>query len=117
MDLKRLTKSLVLLDKEKGPILAVIPGDSKLSFNKLKEVTNSKRVRLVPFEEAEEYSGYPPGATPMIFHKVLMKVVLDKKLTSFDSIFGGGGIRTKILELKTEDVIKLNNALVGDIIE
>ncbi|MFH1722421.1 MAG: YbaK/EbsC family protein [Candidatus Altiarchaeota archaeon] len=117
IELNRVTKALVLLDHDKNPVLAIIPGDCKLSFVKLKEATGVKKIRLVPFEEAENYSGYPPGATPMIHHKIKMKVILDKKLMHYESIFGGGGERTKLLELKTEDVIRLNNAIVADITE
>jgi len=117
IELNKVTKALVLLDENKNPILAIIPGDCKLSFSKVKEATESKKVRLVPFEEAETYSGYLPGATPMVHHKIKMKVIIDKKLMQYKSIYGGGGERTKLLELKTDDVIKLNNAIVADIIE
>ena len=117
IDLKRLTKALVLLDQDKNPIMAIIPGDCKLSFSKLKETTKSKSVFLVKFENAEQYSGYPPGATPMIHHKMQMKVVLDEKLMKYETIYGGGGIRTRILELRTNDVIRLNSAIVADITE
>ena len=117
IDLKRLTKALVLLDQDKHPIMAIIPGDCKLSFSKLKETTKSKSVFLVKFENAEQYSGYPPGATPMIHHKVQMKVALDEKLMKYETICGGGGIRTRILELRTNDAIRLNSAIVADITE
>lgn len=117
IDLQRVTKSLVLLDQDKNPILAIIPGDCKLSFAKVKQASGSKKVRLVPFDESEQYSGYLPGATAMVHHKVKMKVILDAKLTGFESIFGGGGTRTKLLELRVEDVVRLNNASVADIIE
>jgi Cys-tRNA(Pro) deacylase len=117
IELCRVTKSLVLLDQDKNPILAIIPGDCKLSFSKVRQVIDAKKVRIVPFEEAENYSGYLPGATPMVKHKVKMKVILDKKLTQYESIYGGGGERTKLLELKTVDVIRLNDAIVADIIE
>jgi len=117
IELKRVTKSLVLLDKDKNVILAIIPGNEKLSFSKLKNIVQSKKVRMVAFEDAKEYSGYLPGATPMIFHKLKMKVVIDKRLTQYESIYGGGGTRLKLLELKTKDVIKLNNAIVEDITE
>jgi len=117
IELKRVTKSLVLLDQDKNLILAIIPGDSKLSFSKVKESIGAKKIRLVPFEDAENYSGYSPGATPMVYHKVKMKVVLDKKLLQYESIYGGGGERTKLLELKTADVIGLNEATIADITE
>lgn len=117
IELNRITKSLVLLDQDRNPILAIIPGNCKLSFPKIREAIGAKKVRLVSFGEAESYSGYLPGATPMVCHKVRMKVVLDKKLRQHTSIYGGGGERTKLLELKTSDVISLNNAIVADITE
>jgi Cys-tRNA(Pro) deacylase len=117
IDLKKITKSLILLDQDKNPIMAIIPGNCKLSFKKLKNSIEAKKVRLVPFEDAKNYSGYLPGATPMIHHKVEMKVIIDKRLSKYDTIFGGGGVRTKLLELKTDDVIRLNKALVEDIVE
>lgn len=117
IELNRVTKALVLLDQDKNPILAIIPGDCKLSFSKVIEAIGAKKVRMVPFEEAEKYSGYLPGATPMVHHKVKMKVVLDKKLVQYESVYGGGGERTKLLELKTDDVVRLNNAIVADITE
>ena len=117
IDLHKVTKSLVILDQDNNPILAIIPGDCKLSFNKIKNVSNSKKVRLVPFEEAENYSGYLPGATPVIHHKLKMRVFLDEKLIKFESIYGGGGTRTKLLEMKVSDVIQFNEATVADITE
>jgi len=113
--LEKLTKSLTLLDENKNPVLAIIPGNKKLDYKKLRQALNVKKVRMVAFDDSVNYSGYLPGATPMVNHKLKMRVVLDKSLTSYESIFGGGGARDKILELKTEDVISLNNAIVADI--
>ncbi len=117
IELKRVTKSLVVLDHDRNPILVIIPGDCKLSFSKVKDTVGAKKIRLVSFEDAETYSGYLPGATPMVHHKVQMKVILDKKLTQYTSIYGGGGERTKLLELKVDDVIRLNTAIVADVTE
>jgi Cys-tRNA(Pro)/Cys-tRNA(Cys) deacylase len=117
IDLKRITKSLVLLNQDKEPIMAIIPGDQTLDLDRVKIISGSKKIRMVPFNEAENYSGYLPGATPMIHHKVKMKVIIERALTKCDTVFGGGGERTKLLELKVDDIIKLNNAIVGDVVE
>ncbi len=117
IELHKITKSLVILNESNSPFLAIIPGDCKLCFNKIRNVTISKRIRMATFEEAERCSGYLPGATPMVHHKLKMSVVLDKKLTKYDTIFGGGGSRTKLLEMKVSDVIRLNKAVVADITE
>lgn len=112
LELARITKSLVLKTDE-GPVMAIIPGNRKLSFEKLKKVVG--KARLVPFEEAKNYSGYEPGATPMIHHKVPMKVVVDESLLSDEVIYGGGGSRNKLLGMKVKDIIEENNAIVADI--
>lgn len=117
VDLKRLTKSLVLLDEEKRCLLAILPGDKKLSFGRLCAALGVKKAFLVPFSQAQRYSGYEPGATPMVHHAVPMRVAIDRSLTAFETIFGGGGTRTRILELRTEDVVRLNDAVVADITE
>ena len=54
------------------------------------------------------------GATPMVFHKVNTKVVLDAKLKRYESIYGGGK-RTRLLEPKTNGIIRINNTVVADI--
>ncbi|MBI5332002.1 MAG: hypothetical protein HZB65_00350 [Candidatus Aenigmarchaeota archaeon] len=46
-----------------------------------------------------------------------MQVILDKKLIQYESVYGGGGERTRLLELKTNDVVRLNNAIVTEITE
>jgi prolyl-tRNA editing enzyme YbaK/EbsC (Cys-tRNA(Pro) deacylase) len=44
-------------------------------------------------------------------------VVIEKDLRHNETIFCGGGSRDKILELRTEDVLKLTNAVTADISE
>jgi Cys-tRNA(Pro) deacylase len=113
IELARVTKSLILLDDKGNPVMAIIPGDKKLDFGKARKAAGASDVRLVPFSEAEKYSGYLPGATPMVCHRTNMKVLFDENLTKFESIFGGGGTRTRLLEMKTADVIRLNGAVVA----
>ncbi len=117
IDLHKITKSLVVLNENRDPFLAIIPGDCKLSFNKMKNVTESRKIRLATPEEAESFSGYLPGATPMVHHKLEMSVIVDKKIAKYDTVYGGGGIRTKLLEMKVSDVIRLSKAVVADITE
>lgn len=91
--LSRITKSLVLLNENNEPVMAVVAGDKKVDKNKLKEALDCKDVELVPFAEAEKYSGYPPGATCPVCHKKQMKVVVDKGLLEHGTVFNGGGAR------------------------
>ncbi len=115
VDLNQLTKSLILIDSQNQLVLAIIPGNCQLDIKKVEAIFQLKKLRLVPFNLAENYSGYLPGATPPLGHKRPMKVIVDKKLLAFDTIFGCGGNKNQLVELKTQDVIQLNKASIGEI--
>ena len=88
--LERITKSLVFLDTKENPIMVIVSGNCKVDTRKLREILEAKDIRLVPFEKANEYSGYEPGATPPVHHKKITKVIIDTKVMQFDTVFGGG---------------------------
>ncbi len=115
IELNRLTKNLVSKTDSGEYVLLIVPGDKRVDLDKAAKVLGVKRVRLVPFEQAEQVSGYPPGGTPSIGHKTPMKIVMDGSLLSYKTVFCGGGSRTKLLEIKTEDIVRIGKAIVSDI--
>ena len=115
LPLERVTKSLVFLADDQ-PVLAIIPGACKVDKGKLKAVLGARNVRIVTFAEAERYSGYPPGATPPVHHKKITRIVMDQRVMAFNTVYGGGGSRRKLIELRPQDIQRLNNAIVSDIV-
>jgi len=114
VSLEHITKSLVFR-ADGQPILAVIPGDRRVDLARLAEAVGAEKVELVPFEEAQKFSGYPPGGTPPVHHANIVKVVFDRELTRFNTIYGGGGSTNKLVELKVHDALKLSGGTVADI--
>ncbi|MGB9727035.1 MAG: aminoacyl-tRNA deacylase [Nitrososphaeria archaeon] len=115
IELNRLTKNLVSKTDSGEYVLLIVPGDKKVDLDKAAKVLGVKKVRLIPFDKAEEVSGYPPGGTPSIGHKTPMKIIVDKSILSHQTVFCGGGSRTKLLELKTEDIVRVGKAVVSEI--
>jgi len=115
LDLHQVTKNLVSKTDEGEPVLLIIPGDKRVWLKSAAKALGVRRVSLVSFEEAERISGYPPGGTPSIGHKTKMRTVIDKSLLCYETIYCGGGSRDRLLQLKTEDVIRLNNAVIAEI--
>lgn len=113
--LERVTKSLVFL-ADKKPILVIIPGTHRADLKKLKNALNIHEIHIVPFTQVKEYTGYLPGATPPIHHKQIMDVVIDKTVMLHQTVYGGGGSRNKLIELRTKDIQQVNSAKVADII-
>ena len=117
VDLRRLTKNLVLSCGSGEYCLVIVPGNSKIDLKKVSKLLGVSNVSLVPFDQAEEISGYPPGGTPSIFHKARLRTVIDRSLMDHETLFCGGGARDRILELKVDDVIRLDEALVADVLK
>jgi Cys-tRNA(Pro)/Cys-tRNA(Cys) deacylase len=117
IELARITKNLVCKTHDGRYALLVLPGNRRVSLQKAAQVLNTRNIQLLGFKEAQEISGYPPGGTPSVHHKTPMSVVIEKDLSTKETIFCGGGSRDRILELKTEDVIRLAHATVANISE
>ena len=117
IELSRITKNLVCKTSDGRYAVLVVPGNRRVSLQKAAQALNARNIQLLGFDEAEMVSGYPPGGTPSLHHKTPMSVVVEKDLLNYETTLCGGGSRDKILELKTEDLLKLTNATVADISE
>lgn len=115
IELARLTKNLVSVTSDGEYVLLIVPGNKKVNLKRAAETLGTSNVSLLPFEQAEEISGYAPGATPSIGHKTPMRVVLDADLLNYETVYCGGGTRSRVLELHPSDIVNLNQAMVSDI--
>jgi len=115
IELRKITKNLVFRVDDREYALLIVPGNRKVDLNSAAEALAAKKISLVPFDKSEAISGYPPGGTPSVGHRTRMRVVFDKSLQAFETIYCGGGTRDKLLELKTQDVIRLTGAIIADI--
>jgi Cys-tRNA(Pro)/Cys-tRNA(Cys) deacylase len=115
IDLQKITKNLICTTNKGEYILLIVPGDRRVNLRKVKKILQVKNIQLLPFSKAEKISGYPPGGTPSIGLKQKVKTILEKDLTHFDTFYCGGGSRDKLLELRTEDVINISNAIIDNI--
>lgn len=115
LDLNRLTKNLVSITNGGEHVLLIVPGDRKVNLRKASETLGVRNVSLLPLDKAEQISGYAPGTTPSIDHKTRMRVIVDRSLLKYETVYCGGGKKDRILELRTDDIVSLNSAIVSDI--
>jgi Cys-tRNA(Pro)/Cys-tRNA(Cys) deacylase len=115
IELNRITKNLVCRTSKGAYALLIIPGDRRVNLQRAAQALAVSNVQLLGFREAEEVSGYPPGGTPSVHHKKALDVVVDKSVLEHETIFCGGGTRGRLLELRTEDILKLTKANTAEI--
>lgn len=113
IDLHRITKNLISVTDSGEHVVLIVPGDRRVNLKEAARALGVKNVRLMPYEQSEPISGYPPGGTPSLGFKTKMRVVVDKELESFETFYCGGGSRDRLLEVRFTDVVKLNSALVA----
>ena len=115
IELHKVTKNLIAITDTGEYVLLIVPGDSKVNLKEVAKILGVKKVRLVPFSDAEKISGYPPGGTPSIGHKTQMRSLLEKKLLNFETVYCGGGSRDKLLEIRVQDIVKLNEPIIAEL--
>jgi Cys-tRNA(Pro)/Cys-tRNA(Cys) deacylase len=113
--LHRITKNLISITSGGEHVLLIVPGDKRMDLKKAAAALGVSNVQLYPFREAHNVSGYPPGGTPSIGLKEKLRTVLDKELASMETFYCGGGTRDRLLELRSEDVVRVSGALVAEI--
>jgi len=117
IELHKVTKNLVSITDTGEYALLIVPGDSKVNLKEVAKMLDVKKVRLVPFSDAEKISGYPLGGTPSVGHKTRMRTLIEKKLLNFETVYCGGGSRDKLLEIRVQDIVKLNDAIIAELVK
>jgi Cys-tRNA(Pro)/Cys-tRNA(Cys) deacylase len=115
IDLHRITKNLVSVTDSGEHVVLIVPGDMRVNLKEAAKALGVRNVRLMPFDQSEQISGYPPGGTPSLGFKARMRVVVDKELEGFETFYCGGGSRDRLLEVRFADVVRLNGAVVAAI--
>ena len=101
--LNQVLKTLVL-ESDKGPIIAVLQGNKKLDFNKLKRMFGCSRAQLAPAPAVIEITGYAIGSvSPFGIPQKVMKV-MDAQIFNESRLNMGSGDQLIGLELTSSDL-------------
>jgi len=102
----------LIIKTDEGMIAAIIRGDTRVSFNKLKELLKTKNIRLAKPEEIYNLTNTKVGDVSLINDG--LKTFVDKKLLEKDYVYGGCGVPNHTLKIKTADLVSITNATVID---
>jgi Cys-tRNA(Pro)/Cys-tRNA(Cys) deacylase len=113
IELHRITKNLVAVTDTGEHVILIIPGDMRANLKEAANALGAKNLKLMPFDQSEKISGYPPGGTPSLGFKTKLRVVVDKGLEGFETFYCGGGSRDRLLEIRFVDVVRFNDSLIA----
>jgi len=104
-----------ILRSEIGYLAAVIRGDTRLSYKKIRREFKLKNLCLAPPDEVQQVTGSEVGYVSLLNAGVT--TIIDSRLTDVDIIFGGCGVPHHTLKINPHDLIALAQAHVFDFTE
>jgi len=113
--LHRITKNLVSETNTGERVLLVVPGDRRVDLKAAAKALGMTNMKLFPFSEVHKVSGYPPGGTPTVGLKMKLRTIIDTETAAMETFFCGGGSKDRLLELRSDEVIKATGAVVASI--
>jgi Ala-tRNA(Pro) deacylase len=89
-------------------VLAVLPADQQLDFDKVAAAVDGKKAALATPEEAQTLTDCEMGAVPPIsFHSELLLIVDPSLASRHDEISFNAGLRERSIIIATEDYLRI----------
>ena len=111
-----IVKSLLFKNGE-NYFLCLVSGDKRCSLNKLKKFFNSKDLSMASPNDVKEQTGYTIGGVSPIGHTNTLQILIDSSLNRFEDLFAAAGHPNCIFKINFEDLKKITNGIIEDIIE
>ena len=108
----KIIKSLVLVC-DKGPLLTILDGDSRIDFKKLEPKFG--RCRFAKPYEVREITGYEVGGVPPVGISLL--TIIDLRVMRKDYVIGGGGSIDRLIKIAPQKIAEYQNAEIMEIRE
>ncbi len=113
VDADQIAKSIVLVDSNNQPLMAVLLAKNRISYRKVKMLLGVKDVRLANEKEVLESSGYPVGGVPP-FNRI-RRVLLDSSVLQKTTVIAGGGDINILVELHVKDIVDILKPIVAEL--
>jgi prolyl-tRNA editing enzyme YbaK/EbsC (Cys-tRNA(Pro) deacylase) len=114
ISLQETTPTLVLkIDDEY--IAAIICGNTRIVFKKLKQALQVKNITMANPQEVFAITGVQVGEVSLI--NPSLKTIIDSKVLENKNCYGGCGVLGKTLCIKAQDLMRITHAYVLDFAE
>ena len=97
--------------------LCLVAGDKKASLNKIKKILNIKDVSMASANEVKNVTGYSIGGVSPIGYYDKINIFIDNSLKRFTSVFAAAGHPNCVFKISFDDLKKITNGSIEDIIE
>ena len=104
-----------ILKTENGFMAAIISGETRLSYKKIKKQFGLKNVALARPEQVAQITGAEVGYVSLINPQ--LPTIIDGRIVRLEKVFGGCGVPQMSLRISTADLVRITCATVFDFTE
>ena len=115
-ELGQIVKSLVFM-ADGSPLLALTSGPNRADPLRLAALAGAAEVRRATAEEAREATGYGIGGTPPFGHPRRLRVVCDRDLLRYDTVWAAGGAPDAVFPIEPGVLVATTGAVVAHFAE
>jgi Cys-tRNA(Pro)/Cys-tRNA(Cys) deacylase len=113
--LEMVCKTLIVKSTSNAYCVAIVPGDQRFDARRMASALGVPQADLAEQDEAERVTGYKVGGISPFALRRKLPVLMEESLLALESIIVNGGQRGVLVELRTEDLVRLLAARPADI--
>jgi prolyl-tRNA editing enzyme YbaK/EbsC (Cys-tRNA(Pro) deacylase) len=113
-DLPEMAPALILKTKQDF-IAAIIGGERRISYKKVKKALGLRDVSLAAPEQVRQITGAEPGAISLV--NPGLRSIMDRGLLEQERVYGGTGLAGYTLHIRSQDLVMITGAQVFDFTE
>ena len=113
--LEMVCKTLVVRAAGNAYWLAIVPGDQRFDTRRMAAAIGVPHADLAETADAEKITGYKVGGISPFAQRRRLPVLIEESLLALPTIIVNGGRRGVLVELATEDLVRLLDAQPADL--
>ena len=115
-DIGAIVKSL-LFRVEDSFLICLVAGDKRCSLNKLKKILKKKDVCMANATDVKNVTGFSIGGVSPVAHIEKLNILIDESLKRFSDIFAAAGHPNCVFKINYNELIKITNGSIKDLVE
>lgn len=116
-DINQVFKTLVLRGDKTGVFVCVIPGNEEVDLKKAAKISGNKYAEMIAMKELLPLTGYIRGGCTAIGMKKAYPNYIHESCILFDHIFVSAGVRGMQIKINPDDLIRVANMSVEDLVD
>jgi prolyl-tRNA editing enzyme YbaK/EbsC (Cys-tRNA(Pro) deacylase) len=115
---EQILKSILFMVNEQ-PVLAITCGPATIGRRAIADLygVGKKRVKLAPPDMVLDISGYEVGAMPPFGHRQALRTLIDKRVLALPEAYAGGGAENALVRLNPQEIQRVSEATILDLLD